>query len=422
MRTVGIIVEYNPLHNGHVYHYQQSRIVSDADAVVAVMSGSFLQRGEPALVNKWSRAEMALAMGADLVIELPVAFSAQPAEWFAYGAVSALDATGIVDAFCFGSESGDIQALHEIARRMHVEEEAFGSELQKQLKQGVSYPKAYSLAVRDYLGATGSLGLTYSEEELAKPNNTLGLHYLMALERLGSHMKPLTIHRIKAEYSQTSITDQAIASATAIRKLLLEDRRLEAAKPYVPQFTYRILQREWNEGRAPIHWERFAAPLLHSLVQMSAEELSSFAEVTEGLEHRIKRVLSKMSFQGTERIEQLLTLLKTKRYTRTKLQRTLLRILLHHRKEYVHRDVLAQGVPYLRILGYSRKGRELLRRMKHTAKVPVVTKVTRCDSPLLDMDIRATAVYSLAYQTPEASLLFSDYYRAPIAYEEESEN
>jgi predicted nucleotidyltransferase len=417
MRTVGIIVEYNPLHNGHVYHYQQSRIVSAADAVVAVMSGNFLQRGEPALVNKWARAEMALAMGVDLVIELPVAYSSQPAEWFAYGAVSALDATGIVDAFCFGSESGDMTPLRDIARRMHQEEADFGGELQKQLKQGVSYPRAYGAAVREYLASSGGMEALLDEDEFSKPNNTLGLHYLMALERLNSRMEPLTLHRIKAEYNQTDITDQVIASATAIRKLLLEEQRLNAAQHFVPDYTYRILQREWQAGRAPIHWECFATPLIHLLVQQSAPELAGYAEVSEGLEHRIKRVLVEMNYHSSPVIEQLLSLLKTKRYTRTKLQRMLLRILLHHRKEYLTREVLAQGVPYLRVLGYSSKGRELLRRMKHTAKAPVVTKVTRCDSPMLDMDIRASAVYSLAYDDAQASELFSDYYRAPIAYE-----
>jgi predicted nucleotidyltransferase len=418
MRTVGIIVEYNPLHHGHVYHFQQSRILSQADAVVAIMSGCFLQRGEPALVGKWARAEMALAMGADLVIELPVAFSSQPAEWFAYGAVSALAATGVVDSICFGSESGDIERLTALARHLHEEEDSFGDLLRQQLKKGVSYPKAYGQAVQQYMSSLtdGEFQEGMELERFSQPNNTLGLHYMMALHKLKSTMEPLTIHRIKAEYNQSDITDEQIASATAIRKLLLEEGSLESARPYIPDSTLHILQREWEAGRAPIHWEAFAAPLFHTLSKLSAEELFSFYEISEGLEHRIKRMLPRLDYRSDNWIEQLLELLKTKRYTRTKLQRTLLRILLGHRKESLTRDVLSCGVPYLRILGHSSKGRELLRRMKTTAQVPVVTKVTRCDSPLLDMDIRAASVYALAYRKPAAEDVFADYYRSPIAY------
>jgi predicted nucleotidyltransferase len=137
MKTVGLIVEYNPLHNGHSYHFHQSKKSSGADAAVAVMSGHFLQRGEPAMVDKWARAEMALRMGVDLVLELPVAFSTQPAEWFAFGAVSALDATGIVDCLCFGSESGDIRWLHAVADAVFEESAAFQALLQQELKAGM---------------------------------------------------------------------------------------------------------------------------------------------------------------------------------------------------------------------------------------------------------------------------------------------
>lgn len=151
MNTVGIVVEYNPLHYGHVYLFQQSKFVSGAEAVIAVMSGNFLQRGEPAIANKWARTEMALRMGVDVVIELPVAYSCQPAEWFAYGAVAILDATGVVDSLCFGSESGDIGWLEAVAERMHREPEYFHEAIRSVLKSGVSYPTAYSAAVGQFM-------------------------------------------------------------------------------------------------------------------------------------------------------------------------------------------------------------------------------------------------------------------------------
>lgn len=416
MRTVGVIVEYNPLHNGHVYHFQQSKIVSGADAAVAVMSGHFLQRGEPAVVDKWARAEMALEMGADLVLELPVAFSSQPAEWFAYGAVSALDATGVVDALCFGSESGELAGLRRLAAALCEEAEPLRERIRRELGRGVSYPKAYGAAVGGYLEEyLPEVGAMNPGEELAKPNNTLGLHYLIALQRLGSRIEPLTILRVKAGYDQPDITDASIASATAIRRLLFEERSLKAARPYFPEATYRILRREWEAGRAPVGWESFARPLLTALLRETPAGLAQYAEVTEGLEHRLLQSLAGIDYSRDGWFEQLLAGAKTKRYTRTKLQRTLLRILLGHRKpDLAPERVLRPGVPYLRVLGFSAAGRELLRRMKRTARVPVVSKVTRVDSPLLEMDIRATGLYAVAYDRPAPELLRRDYYQSPI--------
>jgi predicted nucleotidyltransferase len=414
MKTVGIIVEYNPLHYGHVYHFEQSKKAAAADAAIAVMSGHFLQRGEPAIINKWARTEMALRMGADVVIELPVAYSCQPAEWFAYGAVSILDATGVVDSLCFGSESGDIELLHRLAKLFSHEPEPFRQEIKQQLKRGINYPAAYTAAVDRFISLDH--GDPELQRALAQPNNILGLHYLMALERLGSRIQPLTIARTKAGYHQTDITDKQIASATAIRRLLLEGRSLHKISSYVPPYTSEVLEREWKAGRAPMHWERFAIPLLQQLVSRPVDQLSNFYEVNEGLEHRIMQALPKLSSGDSEgvTIEKLLTLIKTKRYTRTKLQRTLLRILLQHTKEMLDTSRLSQGVPYLRVLGFSDKGRQLLKKMKKTAKAPIVTNVTREPSPFLEMDVRATSVYSLGYQTPAAGDLFRDYYQPPL--------
>ncbi|UQZ87293.1 hypothetical protein SK3146_06590 [Paenibacillus konkukensis] len=409
MKTVGLIVEYNPLHNGHLYHFQQSKKVSGADAVVAVMSGHFLQRGEPAMTGKWARAEMALRMGVDLVLELPVAFSAQPAEWFAFGAVSALEATGAVDSLCFGSESGDIGWLHAAAEALHSETPEFRELLQRELKAGLPYPAAYGQAVARFMPGTEA-------SELARPNNTLGLHYLIALKRLRSRIEPLTITRQKAGYNQLDITDRRIASATALRHMLFERQALEDIVPYVPEGTMEVLRREWAAGRAPIGWERYDRPLLLQLLNRSAVQLASLHEVSEGLEHRIKQALPSLSPDSGRLVEQLLGLLKTKRYTRTKLQRMLLRILLNHTKEDLSPAALREGVPYLRVLGFSARGKQLLRIMKRTAKVPVVTKVAAVSepSPFLQMDIQATSIYALGYHAASERDLFRDYYEPPV--------
>jgi predicted nucleotidyltransferase len=409
-RTVGVVVEYNPFHNGHAYHLAAARRASGADAVVAIMSGNWLQRGEPALLNKWARAETALLAGVDLVLELPVAFSTQPAEWFAYGAISALEATGIVDAVCFGSESGDIKALTALAGKLAAEPEGFTAVLQSRLKEGLPYPAAYAAAAAE---------LTDMPEALliAEPNNSLGFHYLLSLVRLGSRIQPLTVQRVKAGYHDTGLQDSSIASATAIRKRLLEssgspEAALASIAPYVPETTRAVLAREWDAGRAPLTWERYRLPLLHRLLMQPPERLATYREVTEGLEFRIKNTLSALGTNPT--IEEFLAALKTKRYTRTKLQRLLTSVYLEHTSAVVNAEALRTGVPYLRVLGFTEAGRTLLKQMKRTASVPVLTGVGREPHPMLALDTAATAAYALGYECSTADDWHADYYLSPV--------
>lgn len=420
-----------------MYHFRQSKDAAGAEACIAVMSGHFLQRGEPALAGKWARTEMALRMGADLVIELPVAYSSQPAEWFAYGAAGLLDATGTVDALCFGSEDGRIAPLEALADALHQEPEAFRSRLKEELKTGASYPSAYAAAAAarrngepgpepaeaDNIRPSAALDDAGPDElELHQPNNILGLHYLMALRRLGSPIVPLTIARHKAEYHQTAVTDASIASATAIRRLVFgeggaaasPEESLHAVVPYAPSYTLDILRREFAAGRGPVGWEHFGRPLFAQLLGRTTGDLAGLYEITEGLEHRIKRVLQDFPGGADRPVEALLQRLKTRRYTRAKLQRTLLRILLQHPKHELTRQKLSEGPSYIRILGFNDTGRELLKRMKKTAKVPLVTKVPKDPPPFLEMDIRATSVYSLAFADPGPEDWFRDYYEPPV--------
>lgn len=408
MRTVGLIVEYNPFHNGHLYHLQQSKKITGASHTVAVMSGHFLQRGEPALTDKWARAEMALRAGCDLVLELPVAYSAQPAQWFAYGAVAVLHATGIVDALCFGSESGNLEALAAAAELLSVESEALTLLLNAKLKDGLPYPAAYTAAAGQLLAERGMAEIAFSLEQ---PNHTLGLHYMMALHQLRSPIVPYTIRREKSGYSQTNVTDASIASATALRKLLTSSGSAAALAPFVPATTLDILNREIAAGRAPIDWESFAVPLFHQLLALDAKSLSEYAEVTEGLENRLRR--SALSLDEWH-VGALLDRLKTKRYTRTKLQRTLLRILLGHRKNELTPERLAAGVEYIRVLGFSNRGRELLRDMRKRASVPVVDSAARGDWTYLAMDARASAVYALASRPSDPAAALLDFTKPPL--------
>ncbi|MFD0711229.1 nucleotidyltransferase [Paenibacillus sp. GCM10027626] len=410
MRTVGLIVEYNPFHNGHLYHLQQSKKITGSDAVIAVMSGHFLQRGEPALLDKWTRAEMALRGGCDLVIELPVAYSTQAAEWFAYGAVALLEATGVVDCLCFGSEGGMIAPLRRIAKTMAKEPASFGTLLAAALAGGSNYPSAYSSAVKQHMLLSG-------DDEAAafplnEPNNTLGLHYLLALERLESAIQPFTIKREKAGYSQANISDASIASATAIRKLIMEDKMPEAIAPYVPASTFELLMQQAGERRL-VGWEQLSRLLFHKIISESAAELNQYHEVTEGLEYRIKRLMPSLPRLT---VASLLDSLKTKRYTRTKLQRALLAILLNHHKEQLGAEQLRAGIQYLRILGCSAKGKTLLKKMKGKAALPILLSAARPPEPFpfLELDVRATSIYGMAQNNAAPDALYRDYYAKPI--------
>ncbi|WP_163879114.1 nucleotidyltransferase [Paenibacillus favisporus] len=408
MSAVGLIVEYNPLHNGHVHHYTRAKEVTGAEHAVAVLSGPFLQRGEPGIVSKYARAEMALAMGVDLVIELPAAYAVQPAEWFAYGAVALLNATGVVDSVCFGTESGTLEVLQPLARMLAHESDELQGLIAHYLGQGMSYPSAYAAAAEALAGSGGwKEGIL---QLLHKPNHTLGLHYLIALERLGSRMRPYTIPRIHAGYHDEVPGHTNIASATAVRRMLLGPAPDEAA-PYLPATTLAILKREFAAGRGPITWESFRQPLLHLLLTTPPEQLAALHEVTEGLEHRLGKLLPVLT--GAD-VAGLLAALKTKRYTHTKLQRMLVHILLRHSKEQLAPARLAEGPGYLRVLGFNKTGQALLKQMKKTASLPVVMKPSAFSHDQLDLDLRAAAAYANAYAAPSPDDWYRDYMQPPV--------
>ncbi|EFU40181.1 hypothetical protein PVOR_23049 [Paenibacillus vortex V453] len=409
MKTVGIVVEYNPLHHGHVLHYHKSKEVTGADAVVAVMSGPFLQRGEPAIAGKRARAEMALAMGVDLCIELPVTYAVQPAEWFAYGAVSILEATGVVDCLSFGSESGSLEQILPLSRLLANEPGEFRSKIEQHLQEGMNFPSAYGAAAAAVFGQSGP-AVNPLQELLTQPNNSLGLHYLIALNRLNSRIIPYTIPREQAQYHDPLPGSSSIASATAIRNIILSEG-LNAARPYIPEFTLEIMNREIQAGQAPIHWERFRQPLFQTLLTHTPAQLEDYLEVTEGLEHRVQRMLSQLE---NPTVEGLLGALKTKRYTRTKLQRMLLHIMLNHDKGSMSPEELAKGPGYIRVLGFNETGRGLLKRMKKSATLPVIQKPTLLQHPQLERDLMAAAVYANGHPVPDIRHFYSDYLLPPL--------
>lgn len=403
MKSVGVIVEYNPFHNGHHYHIKQSLAHTDADIVIAVMSGNFLQRGEPALVSKWIRTKMALQGGADIVVELPYAFATGKAEIFANGAVSILDALG-TDVVCFGSEQGTIEPFEATITFLKKHQEAYRRELKMHLDEGHSFPKAASLAFQDL----------DSEDDivnLSMPNNILGFHYVKAIYDQQSTMGAATIPRISAGYHDDELSTTNIASATGIRKAIATgEDSLDQVRPYIPAFTYRQLQEAYAIQGGYHHWETFFPYLQYRLLTARVRELEAIYEAEEGLQHRLIAA-GKQADNFASFMEQI----KTKRYTWARLQRLCVHILTNTTKqemESIRRDPRA---PYIRLLGMSEAGQAYLNAAKKKLKRPLVSTLSRHQDPLLELDKRAADCYALGYRRGlREEKLREDYATPPV--------
>lgn len=417
MKILGIITEYNPFHNGHLYHLFKAKKITRANYVIAVMSGNFLQRGEPAIINKWSRTKMALNAGVDLIIELPFVFSTQDANGFAFGAVKLLDSLQIIDYLCFGCETDNLDILYSISNFLHIEPQEFKELIVYNCKSGYEFPKVRSQTVCDYHRIFGIDGLEkISPSELSKllkyPNNILALEYIKHLLNLKSKIKPVAIKRMGASYHQKNIKGK-ISSATSIRNEILNNlsspktdlfRLNDKIKSTIPPSGFPVLEKELKEGRGPITLDSYRQYILATLRRMSSEDTSCIHGVTEGLENRIK----KASLRSCT-VEQLINSIKTRRYTRTKIQRIILHLMMNLSKE----DVTffnKCGPLYARVLGFSKKGKTLLRTIKKNSSVPLISKLSNYlrqtiseensniqnrSIKMLDYDILATDIYVL---------------------------
>jgi len=431
MKIIGIITEYNPFHNGHLYHLFKAKEMTGADYVVAVMSGNFLQRGEPAIINKWSRAKMAINAGVDLVIELPFVFSTQDANGFAFGAIKLLDSLQIIDYLCFGCETNNLDILYSISNFLHVEPQKYKELIVQNSKNGYPFPNSRSRALCEYHSTFGIDGLKkISPLELSKllkyPNNILALEYIKHLLSLSSKIKPVAIKRRGASYHQKSIKGN-ISSATSIRNEILNKLSSpktghfilnDKIKSTIPSSGFSVLKMELKEGRGPITLDSYRQFILATLRRMSLEDISCIHGVIEGLENRIKKAALRSCT-----IEKLIKTIKTRRYTRTKIQRIILHIMLNLSKENI-KTFNECGPLFARILGFSKKGKILLRAIKRNSSVPSINKMsnylrqtlierdTNIRSRLLKMinyDILATDIYVLGNKKAEDRIARLDF-------------
>lgn len=380
MKTCGIVAEYNPFHKGHLYHIRQTRALLGEDCrIVCVMSGNFVQRGEPALFSKHTRTAAALRCGADLVLELPLPFAMAPAERFAGGAVRILDSAGVVEYLSFGSESGRLNQLEEIAACL--DSPAMEPLLTKALQGGCSYPAARQQAASLLLGSKADL--------LKKPNNLLGVSYLRAMRRQNSALVPITISRTGARHDQNAPAAE-IASASYLRQTII-GQNWETAVPFVPPEALPLYQAELESGLAPATMEAANRAVLARLRAMTPAEFEALPASGGGLADRFMAAA-----RAGGSLSEILETCKTKRYTLAHLRRLLLLAYLR-----VTREDWPDQIPYLRVLGLNGRGRSLLREMRKKARLPVIVKPAHAGRleescrRLFELEARATDLYQL---------------------------
>ena len=389
--VLGIIAEYNPFHNGHLYHLLKSKEEAKADYTIAVIGGNFTQRGESSLFDKWTKAEMAVANGIDLVIELPTIYSTSSAENFADGAVKILNSLKIVDTLSFGTEAKDLNKLNIIANVLYSEPKEFKTILDEKLKKGISFPKAREEAIVEYLNDNSYSAL------ISSPNNILAIEYLKALKKYKSKIKPFSIKRKDAGHLSLDYTGE-VTSATAIRKLVKEND-LKRIKKFLTPSSYTILMEEINKGHFVSDISLFENIIIYNLRNMSLEEIANLPDVSEGLENLIKKAAN-----SCNTIDEFINIVSSKRYTETRIRRILLYCLLKITKKDI--ALSKKCTPYVRVLGFNSNGKKLISQIsKANPKLNIITSVKKFTdvntnktlSNMLNKDIYATNVYTLGF-------------------------
>lgn len=428
MKVNGIIAEYNPFHNGHLYQLNTAKKQTDSDYTIIVMSGNFMQRGTPALLDKFLRAKMALLCGADLVLELPTYYAAASAEYFAMGGVTLLDKLGVVNHLCFGSECGDILILQKIVKIFLDEPTEFVTLLRQNLKEGHSFPTARTNALLAYDNT-----LADYKEVLSSPNNILGMEYCKALLRRGSTMEPVTVKRIGAEYHDATLStddlcnnnsviscnpgsaaDIPASSATAIRQAIMDDIDLTCLKNHMPIEAYTVLKEAFHNFK-PVFANDFSSILHYKLLQEQAHEYECFLDVSPELSDRIRNNL-----YDFKTLEDFCDLLKRKDMTHTRISRCLMHILLDMKTETMEKYLALDYIPYARVLGFRKESTPLLSAIKENSSIPLITKLADGESILdvnaygiLQEDIRINQIYQSVLALKNGGTMANEY-RTPI--------
>lgn len=371
MKTVGLIVEYNPLHNGHILHLNNAKKLSGADITIAVMSGHFVQRGEPSIISKEEKVKAALKAGVDLIVELPFIYAVESADIFAERAIEILTKLNVKD-FCFGSESGNTEEFIQKYNEKEFLAPRLDEVLRVYLKQGYSYPAAKSKALYDI-----------HEFYLETPNDILGYAYLKAIEKHGYDIKP---HIYKRENNESSDSLNSVyPSAKAIRNALKEGKDVSNSTPI--DFT-NIDTIEFND---------YFNLLKYKLCSTSEEELNSIHLVDEGIEYLMKKKIKEATSMS-----EFIDLCTSKRYSGARIKRTIIHILNNTKKD-VAKDLLSKPISFIRVLGFNKLGAEYLSSIRKDIETPILNRFAGKDYPELRIDLKASDIYFSILDEPKKS-------------------
>ena len=432
LKVAGIIAEYNPFHNGHLYQIKKARELTGADRVVIVMSGDFVQRGSAAITDKYVRTRMALEGGADLVLELPVVASTGSAEYFAGGAVRILNALGCVDCLSFGCENPDMEQLLYLADFFDEEPSEYQSFLQRHMQEGMTFPAAREQALRDFIAQRAAAAQTSGRDPedddlipidpedtpslLRSPNNILAVEYLRALRRCSSSIEPVAIERTDSGFrSVTPDSASGLSSANALRHLIRNRSQSWQTEviPYIPESSRRAMPSDlWERDSLERRHYDF---LLHYRL-LSECSLSRYLDVSMELEKRIQSLLP--MYRTSDRF---LDLLKTRPFTESRCRRALLHIALGITKEDAETFRQESTAPYARILGFRKESADLLHEIKQNNRgITLISKVadagqilSRTQKRLFDKDLYTSSLYELM-AAPQDEVMRSEYHRSPV--------
>lgn len=388
MKVSGVIVEYNPLHNGHLYHINKTKEITNSDVIIAVMSGNFNQRGIPSIIDKWTKTKTALLNGVDIVLELPAVYSLSSAEFFSFGAISLLNNLGVVDSICFGSEVGNIEFLKQVSSLLVEEPPSFKKYLKEELDKGLLFPKARSIALQHCLLKENTLSKEDLSFLLNSSNNILGIEYLKSLEKLHSNIKPYTIKREGGSYNSTNL-NEIYSSATSIRATLKSKKCVSDLKHHLPDSVLKELLYLSNKGYI-FPFEDMMYPFIkYKATTSSINNFKQLPDVSEGLHNKILTALNS-STSYKEAIDNI----KSKRYAHTRISRILCQYYLNF-YEYDIDSLRRKECSYARLLGFSEAGSKLLKVIKANSDIPLYSNIPKEQNETLKIDLQCTQGYSI---------------------------
>lgn len=410
MKVCAVIAEYNPFHLGHAYHLKQARLLTAADYIVVVMSGNFVQRGDPALLDKYARTRAALSCGADLVLELPTCFSTGSAEYFARGAVSMLDQLGMVDYLCFGSECSDIQFLSQFADIFLEEPEPYKKVLLEKLRLGYSYPTARSNAL-----LIAYPELVASISVISSPNNILGIEYIKALHKCHSHIYPVNLRRMGSDYRDKRL-GAIQSSARALRQAIQSGRSIDELQSQMPPEAYQVLTEYFTLER-PLFPDDFSTLLHYKLLSEQVHGYTDYLDVSPDLSDKIRKYV----YQFTT-FSEFCDLLKSKDMTYTRISRCLLHILLNITKDNLQFYLDNQdSISYARLLGFRKEAKPLLTAIDQNTSIPLITRMADADKLLtlgghhmFQQEIQISDIYSSIQAAKAGHKMYHEYTRPMI--------